>query len=250
MKSLIDDYGDELGKADCFDQSLDILWDIVGGLGFTQVLYAYQPFSARQIDGQWVPLRLNVRNFPNGWYREWQRFEAHDPYYHACFDQTLPFEWSEVQHSESLNPVEREAWQYLADFGLCRGITIPLHLPAGRFAVVSAIVDRSDANWSHIRECSRDTLFRLTHVFHDSVHRKGFESQIDVVEPVRLSAREKECLQWAAAGKTSPETALIINRSAETVRLHMKNAMFKLNVHNRAHAISKATRLGLLDQSW
>lgn len=247
MKSLINDYANELDKAESFDESLDLLLEIVERFGFTQVLYAYQPFSSRLIDGQWVPLRLNVRNFPKGWYSEWQSYEAHDPYYHACFQQTLPFEWSEVQKSEALNPVERQAWQYLADLGLGRGITIPLHLPTGRFAVVSAILDRSNANWAQIRECSRELLFRLTHVYHGTIHRKGFESQIDVVEPVRLSPRERECLRWAAAGKTSPETAVIIDRSCETVRLHIKNAMFKLNVHNRAHAIGKATQLGLLE---
>ncbi|GAB5469398.1 MAG: LuxR family transcriptional regulator [Rhodospirillales bacterium] len=247
MKSLINDYGAEFSKTESFDHSLDVLLEIVEQFGFTQVLYAYQPFSSRLVDGQWMPLRLNVRNFPKGWYAEWQNYEAHDPYYHACFDQTLPFEWDEVQRSETLGTVERQAWQYLADLGLGRGITIPLHLPAGRFAVVSAILDRSNANWSHIKESSRDALFRLTHVFHESIHRKGFESQIEVAELVRLSPRERECLRWAAAGKTSPETAVIIDRSCETVRLHMKNALLKLNVHNRAHAISKATQLGLLE---
>ncbi len=250
MKSLINDYSDELDKAQDFDESLDILLEIVSRLGYTQVLYAYQPFSSRLVDGQWVPLRLNVRNFPKGWYREWERFEVHDPYYHACFDQTLPFEWNDVQQSESLHLLEREAWQYLADLGLGRGITIPLHLPAGKFAVISAILDRTNANWAHIKESSRETLFRLTHVFHEIIHKKGFETQVDVVEPIRLSPRERECLCWAAAGKTSPEIAMIIDRSAETVRLHMKNAMQKLNVHNRAHAICKATQLGLVRPQW
>ncbi len=250
MRSLINDYAGELDKAENFRHSLNILFEIVSGLGFTQVLYAYQPFSSRLVDGQWVPLRLNVRNFPKGWYREWEHFEAHDPYYHACFDQTLPFDWNDVQESDSLNPVERKAWQYLADLGMGRGVTIPLHLPAGKFAVISAILDRSNANWTAIREASRETLFHLTHVFHESIHRKGFESQVEVVEPIRLSPRERECLRWAAAGKTSPEIAMIIDRSAETVRLHMKNAMQKLNVHNRAHAICKATQLGLVQPLW
>jgi LuxR family transcriptional regulator len=239
--------GTELEKAENFNHGLDILLELTQSLGFTQVLYAYQPVTPRLADGQWVPLKLNVRNFPRGWEHGWTRFEVHDPYYHACFDGTLPFDWHNVQSRENLMPAEREAWRYLADFGLSRGMTIPVHLPGGRFAVVSAILDRTGANWDFIFDHSRETMFYLTHKFYNVIHQKGFEDQIVVALPVRLSPREKECLGWAAVGKTSPEIAIIVNRSVETVRLHMKNAMNKLNAHTRAHAIAKAAQLSLLE---
>ena len=233
--------GAELEKSESFDHGLDILLELTQSLGFTQVLYAYQPITPRLPDGQWVPLKLNVRNFPHGWQEGWTRFETHDPYYHACFNGTLPFDWRTVQSHEALRPAEREAWHYLADLGLGRGMTIPIHLPGGRFAVVSAILDRTAANWDFIFDQSRDTMFYLTHKFYNVIHQKGFEDQIVVALPIKLSPREQECLRWAAVGKTSPEIAIIVNRSVETVRLHVKNAMNKLNAHTRAHAIAKAT---------
>jgi LuxR family transcriptional regulator len=250
MSNLLFDYGGALDKAESFDHGLDILLEITQSLGFTQVLYAYQPVAPRLPDGQWVPLKLNVRNFPRGWEHGWTRFEVHDPYYHACFDGTLPFDWHDVQRREGLNPAEREAWHYLADFGLGRGMTIPIHLPGGRFAVISAILDKTGANWDFIFEHSHETMFHLTHLFHSMIHKKGLEDQIRVALPVKLSPREKECLRWAAGGKTSPEIAIIVDRSVETVRLHMKNAMNKLNAHTRAHAIAKAAQLGLLQPDY
>lgn len=250
MTRLLLDYGTELDKAESFDHGLDILLEITQSLGFTQVLYAYQPVAPRMPDGQWVPLKLNVRNFPRGWEHGWERFEVHDPYYHASFDSTLPFDWEDVQRRDSLLPAEREAWRYLADFGLLRGMTIPVHLPGGRYAVVSAILDRTGSNWDVIVDKAQDTMFQLTHQFHHMIHKKGFEDQVPVALPVRLSPRERECLGWAAMGKTSPEIAIIVDRSVETVRLHMKNAMNKLNAHTRAQAIAKASQLGLLQPSY
>jgi LuxR family transcriptional regulator, quorum-sensing system regulator SdiA len=248
LGARVRDYAAALDRAESFDDALDRLHDIVQHIGYTQVLYAYQPIPPRLPSGEWLPLKLNVRNFPKGWERGWERFMADDPYYHACFDGTLPFDWADVQQSERLSFVQKQAWHYLADLGLGRGMTIPVHLPFGRFAVVSAIVDKSCANWTDIASNSYELMFQLTHVFHRTVHEKRFESQIQVALPVRLSPREMECLYWAAGGKTSPEIATIIERSVETVRLHIKNAIHKLNASNRAHAIAKATQLGLLQQ--
>ena len=246
MRNQLEGYARELSKAESFDQALDMLADITAHLGYTQVLYAYQPMASRFPDGEWLPLKLNVRNFPKGWEQEWESFGSHDPYYRACFDGTLPIDWLDVQHRESLHPTEQKAWRFLADLGLARGITTPIHLPFGRFAVVSAILDRSGGNWSHIRNNTRETMFHLTHLFHNTIHEHHFETQVETARYARLSPRETECLQWAAAGKTSPEVARIIDRSVETVRLHLKNAIHKLRANNKPHAIAKAMQLGLI----
>lgn len=235
---------------DCqdFQQCLDALHEVASDLGFTQVLYARQVVKA-QLDGdRWAPLRLNVRNFPDGWENIWREFECHDPYYHACFDGTLPFEWAKVQSSERLNDKERAAWKYLADFGLARGMTVPIHLPKGKFAVISAIVDKSSANWSEIYDDNRDNMFQMAHIFHHTITDKGYADQVDMAVQTILSPRECECLGWAALGKTSPEIAMILDRSVETVRLHIKNAMLKLDASTRTHAVAKAMQLGVLEE--
>ena len=64
-----------------------------------------------------------------------------------------------------------------------------------------------------------------------------------------LTRREHHCLQWAAAGKTSVETAMILGLSPHTINQHLTQAASKLGAVNRAHAVAKAIRLGLLDLS-
>lgn len=229
-----------------FGNALDILMELTSDLGFTQVLYAYLPVRPQLPSGEWLPLKLNVRNFPKDWEEGWRQFMTVDPYYRECFNGTLPIDWNDVQANERLSPSQRPACSYLGDFGLSRGVTIPVHLPFGRFAVMSAIVDRSCANWDDIRDRSHEPLFRLMHIFTKVIHELKLESQIEVACTSKLTPREMECLRWASAGKTSSEISIILDRSVETIRLHIKNAIAKLNATNRSQAIAKAVHLGLI----
>ncbi len=54
-----------------------------------------------------------------------------------------------------------------------------------------------------------------------------------------LTDRESEVLHWVALGKTNPEIAIILDISAFTVKNHMQRMFRKLNVSNRAQAVSK-----------
>ncbi|MEA3533742.1 helix-turn-helix transcriptional regulator [Rhizobium sp. CC-YZS058] len=74
------------------------------------------------------------------------------------------------------------------------------------------------------------------------------ESTMEGASPVRerLSAREVECLRWAAAGKSSDEIAIILDISAYTVSSYFKSAARKLDAVNRMQAIARAMRLKLI----
>lgn len=63
---------------------------------------------------------------------------------------------------------------------------------------------------------------------------------------VRLSPRESASLHWSAAGKTSWETARILDISESTVNFHLRNACRKLQVRGRRAAVAVAIRRGLL----
>lgn len=61
-----------------------------------------------------------------------------------------------------------------------------------------------------------------------------------------LSKKELECLRWAADGKTSSEIAIITGLSEHTVNHYLIFACNKLNAVNRAHAVAKAIRAGII----
>lgn len=61
-----------------------------------------------------------------------------------------------------------------------------------------------------------------------------------------LSAREVELLQLAAEGRTGPRIAAELMLSPATVKKHFENVYAKLGVRDRAAAVAKAMRLGLI----
>lgn len=70
-------------------------------------------------------------------------------------------------------------------------------------------------------------------------------------KPVRahstLTDRERECLVWTAAGKTSSEIARILGLSEHTVNHYLNNAARKLDAVNRTQAVVFALRNGFID---
>ena len=62
-----------------------------------------------------------------------------------------------------------------------------------------------------------------------------------------LTARELELLQLAAEGRTGPRIAAELTLSPATVKKHFENVYAKLGVRDRAAAVAKAMRLGLIE---
>ena len=60
-----------------------------------------------------------------------------------------------------------------------------------------------------------------------------------------LSERETQIMAWVAMGKTNLEIGSILGISGFTVKNHMQRIFQKLNVFNRAQAVSKVTRVQL-----
>jgi LuxR family quorum sensing-dependent transcriptional regulator len=61
----------------------------------------------------------------------------------------------------------------------------------------------------------------------------------------RLTAREADCLSWAAEGKSDWEISVILGLSESTVRFHSANARVKLGAANRTQAAARFAVLRL-----
>ncbi len=81
---------------------------------------------------------------------------------------------------------------------------------------------------------------------HEAIHclQKFFEKK--ALAPIWVSQRERECLEWAAAGKTSWEIGQILSLSEKTVNVYITRAMSKLGVKSRTQAILKASKMGVI----
>jgi len=62
-----------------------------------------------------------------------------------------------------------------------------------------------------------------------------------------LTGRERDILHLIAQGRVDKEIARTLSISPATVKSHVGSIFTKLNVQKRAHAVSRAQRLGLID---
>ena len=73
-----------------------------------------------------------------------------------------------------------------------------------------------------------------------------FEEDVPGDAPVQLTGREQEVLAHVAGGATNREIAAELHLSPHTVKEHTSALYRKLGVRNRAEAVQRAQRLGLL----
>jgi len=62
---------------------------------------------------------------------------------------------------------------------------------------------------------------------------------------VPLSPRERECLLWAARGKTFAEIAVILGLAFGTIKAHLDIARYKLDSASLAQATAAAVARGI-----
>ncbi|MEO0635616.1 MAG: autoinducer binding domain-containing protein [Pseudomonadota bacterium] len=123
-------------------------------------------------------------------------------------------------------------------FGMADGIYIPVHQPGG---VTSAVgftgqgVDITEEDVSALQLIAMAACDRLRAI-----------TQHDAKAPVDLTERERDCLCWTAAGKTSAEIGAILSLSEHTVNHCITAATRKLDAVSRSQAVAKALRLGLI----
>jgi len=127
------------------------------------------------------------------------------------------------------------------DYGVAAAIVAPIHLP---FGVLGAVVWGSAKPFEDLGAvfaASAEAMFALALKF-ISAHAEV--SSLRALPDGAPTAREVQCLRWAALGKTDFEIAHILEISVPTVRFHLKNAARKLGASSRSHAIYRATALG------
>lgn len=215
---------------------LDRLRGVVGDFGFESFLLTGVPDPGRRIDG-YIML--------SGWNANWfdryvsEDYVQIDPVARRLHSAADPFTWGEALGRRPLDGGARRVMDEAASIGMRDGLCIPLSDLDGRRSVLSMAADRVD-----LSPAERAVL-----------HLVGLYAQNRIREligrpppPPRapLSPRERECLQWTAAGKTSWEISTILHLSRNTIEDYIANATRKLGATNRTHAVAEGIRLGFI----
>ena len=185
---------------------------------------------------------LLVHDYPDEWAEVYINFDlrGRDPVRRACDRSLTGFDWDTI---DQLIPMTRGDRQMLAvgrACGIANGYTVPRHLP-GEVSGSCSFVVRPD------RHLPRHALNIAELVGAVALARalKLSSPGPGPAKPV-LSDRQRECLLWAARGKTASETAVILGISVETVIQHLKIARERYDVHCRQSLILCALFDGLI----
>lgn len=194
-----------------------------------------------------APKIIFISGYPQPWREHYnaQGYASLDPTVHHSLRSVTPLPWTELAPLEAADPQVRTLMAESRDFGLAHGVTIPLHGSRGELAMLNFASTSSGPRQRDSLEENLPSLHMLTTYFHENVRRV-----LDVITlptaGAPLTARESECLLWAAEGKTSWETSQILGVSERTIIFHLHNAQEKLSASSRQHAVARAVVTGLI----
>ena len=116
------------------------------------------------------------------------------------------------------------------------------------YGLIIAVVFVGLGIWMGLRLSRPKTIVKQEIVIKEVQVRAGVVSPVDpkVLQELNVSERELEVLQCLARGLSNEEIAGQLFVSLNTVKTHLSNLYFKLEVKRRTQAVEKARLLGLI----
>jgi DNA-binding CsgD family transcriptional regulator len=182
-------------------------------------------------------------NYPDRWKMHYMQRNLHrvDPTIHKSALSIAPVDWSRFERDEKFKAVFFAA----GDFGISpQGLTVPIRGPYGDRGLLSVTRTCSREEWDKLKRRVIGELQVAAVHLHDAVMRSDVISQ--ALRQPKLSRREREILQWAAAGKSQTDIGDILGISHRTVEVHLRSAREKMGALSTVQAVGRAIGLGLI----
>jgi LuxR family transcriptional regulator, quorum-sensing system regulator BjaR1 len=223
-------YLQRIEKAPTLEQIVQELLAVAGDFGVEHILAGIVP--TKPVTAREFRQSILLERWPAEWGQRYtlRNYVGQDPVIQVLPTRTNAFRWEECD-GVGASRVMLEA----RDFGLCAGIAIPFLTLEGETAAVSLGAARLEISSDEQAMLALVSCFALGRAL-----RIG-SAQASDRAPV-LSPRERECLQWVAAGKSDWDIGMILGISASTVEKHLLAARRKLGAMNRAQAVAESFR--------
>ena len=179
--------------------------------------------------------------YPKEWQHRYQQsnYFDHDLTVSHCRAKSTPLVW--LDPATELDKKNKKIFAEASEFGIVSGITFPYHGIGSEFGLLSGTVSAAFERSTLDSIVTQHSLYLLGAALFDLHNQDKDHIYTDI-----LTAREKECLRWAAEGKTAWEMSVILSISERTACFHLDNAKKKLNSVTRTGAVSKAILHSLL----
>lgn len=183
-----------------------------------------------------------INGYPGAWTDRYvqNNYVSVDPVMRHCLRFVTPLVWHPAAFAQK---EEKTFFGEAGEFGIRSGMSFSVRGRVGEMSILSfASSSASRAAVQHVRNSLPIGQLLACHVHEATDRLFGRTASQDV----RLSARELECLKWAAAGKSNWQIGRIMSITEHGVGFHFRNVFRKLDVSTRQQAIVRAMLLGLL----
>jgi DNA-binding CsgD family transcriptional regulator len=231
------DLSERLAKAATIDLAWSVYSDALAKLGAKSAVYGFFPKTlGKSLSSEVVAMSSHPEEF-NRLYLD-EGYIDHDPFaMYAMTEEHRPISWGDPRANRFRSEKSDFFQNSLKDFGMDYGVTVPVRDASGlKLGGTGVCFEASNAKeGARIVDQATPAVESVAMLFHARVQEGDLMRQI-----FPLSARERECLLWVAAGLTNKEIAFKLSISEKTVELHIRNAAERLNARNRAHAVARA----------
>ena len=200
------------------------LEDVARDLGFRFFALTHHADVRRSSD------IIRLHNYPEGWAEHFEEMKLGetDPVHRASHLTSVGFAWSRLPAMIPLSQEDERILKSARAEGIGEGFTVPAHVPGEVHGSCSfAIAPDERLPEEHL------PLLQLVGSFAFEAARRIKQIRTPFTPQPRLTHRQRECLTWAARGKSDWEIARILDVSHETVIRHLKQARERYGVGKR-----------------
>jgi DNA-binding CsgD family transcriptional regulator len=198
--------------------------------------------------GAWTGIGKNRRHrfFFVDWPADWLEFYnkggwfEHDLLPTEARRRIAPFLWSDVIGTK-LTDKQKALYDAGWSYGWRNVFCVPIHGPGSLQGLVTMAARQEFSLGSDDRavlEVMARTIWELC--------RTSEEFGTYAPDRAKLSPREIECLQWAAAGKSDTDIAILVGVKPATAHFHIEQAKKRLGVKSRVEAVAVGVLQGII----
>jgi len=184
--------------------------------------------------------KVRLSNYPIEWIAKLRVDEAfQEPVLKAAERASSGFLWSQLHQFVPLGEREQAYMKRAAQYGLAEGFTVPNHVPGETFGSCHFAVSRKGT----LPEESLPAAQALGSFAFEAARQiveKSHPPSEDYVVPAPLTDRQRDCVLFAARGKSDSVIADLLNIRPRTVNEHIEEAKRRYSVATRTQLIVRA----------
>lgn len=233
-------YIGEVQAAETAEAVCQKLLGITSAFGLTSLMAGTVPTPGTPIGKQ--KAHVLVCDWPMDWLERYvaRNYVDHDPVVTRMKQLQAPFQWNEAAKDIRIDRGAKNVMGDASEFKLRDWLAFPLITLDGQIMMVSLGGEKIEMSEIEFGMISMAATYAVGRAM--QLQMAGERT----VEHVELTPRERECLRWAASGKSEWEISQILGISEHTSEKHLLNAKHKLGAVNRVQAVAEAIRRGYI----